>query len=63
MFGVPMEEALTHIRSPTSNRLNEDLKVREMASQMEAKVLRNEVMSGDAAHQIVQQFMKGMGSS
>ncbi|KAK3807856.1 MAG: ArgK protein-domain-containing protein [Benniella sp.] len=51
------------VSSELLDLLNEDLKVREMANQMEAKVLRNEVMSGDAAHQIVQQFMKGMGSS
>lgn len=34
-----------------------------MAVELEAKVLKNEMMSGAAAHQIVEKFMKGMSTS
>ncbi|KAG0005317.1 hypothetical protein BGZ65_011450 [Modicella reniformis] len=51
------------VSSELLDLLNEDTQVREMANELESKVLRNEVMSGAAAHQIVQRFMKGMSSS
>ncbi|KAG0197619.1 hypothetical protein BGX28_008872 [Mortierella sp. GBA30] len=50
------------VSSELMDLLNEDEQVREMANELEAKVLRNEVMSGAAAHQIVERFMKGMSS-
>ncbi|KAG0232494.1 hypothetical protein BGX31_005147 [Mortierella sp. GBA43] len=50
------------VSSELLDLLNDDVKVRKMANELEGKVLRNEVMSGAAAHQIVQQFMKGMNS-
>lgn len=45
------------------NRLHEDDQVRAMSTELEDKVLKNEVMSGAAAHQIVERFMKGMSAS
>ncbi|KAI8597351.1 methylmalonic aciduria type A protein, mitochondrial [Dissophora ornata] len=51
------------VSSELLDRLNEDEQVRKMAHELEAKVLQNEVMSGAAAHQIVERFMKGMSSS
>ncbi|KAI7816524.1 ArgK protein-domain-containing protein [Gamsiella multidivaricata] len=47
------------VSSELLDLLNDDAHVREMADELEAKVLRNEVMSGAAAHQIVERFMKG----
>ncbi|KAG0360291.1 hypothetical protein BGZ54_009626 [Gamsiella multidivaricata] len=46
------------VSSELLDLLNDDAHVREMADELEAKVLRNEVMSGAAAHQIVERFMK-----
>ncbi|KAF9356081.1 hypothetical protein BGX26_005766 [Mortierella sp. AD094] len=51
------------VSSELLDLLNEDPHVREMANELESKVLRNEVMSGAAAHKIVERFMKGMSSS
>ncbi|KAG0315012.1 hypothetical protein BGZ99_007738 [Dissophora globulifera] len=51
------------VSSELMDLLNEDENVREMANRLETKVLQNEVMSGAAAHQIVERFMKGMASS
>ncbi|KAF9911066.1 hypothetical protein EC991_004940 [Linnemannia zychae] len=51
------------VSSELMDLLHEDTQVRKMADELEAKVLKNEVMSGAAAHQIVEKFMKGMNSS
>ncbi|KAG0369099.1 hypothetical protein BGX24_002554 [Mortierella sp. AD032] len=51
------------VSSELMDLLHEDTQVRKMADDLEAKVLKNEVMSGAAAHQIVKKFMKGMSSS
>ncbi|KAG9064110.1 hypothetical protein KI688_003293 [Linnemannia hyalina] len=51
------------VSSELMDLLHEDTQVRKMADELEAKVLRNEVMSGAAAHQIVEKFMKGMSTS
>ncbi|KAK3839793.1 MAG: methylmalonic aciduria cblA type [Linnemannia gamsii] len=51
------------VSSELMDLLHEDTQVRKMADDLEAKVLKNEVMSGAAAHQIVEKFMKGMSSS
>ncbi|KAF9198593.1 hypothetical protein BGZ49_000526 [Haplosporangium sp. Z 27] len=51
------------VSSELLDLLNEDPHVREMAKKLESKVLKNEVMSGEAAHKIVERFMKGMNSS
>ncbi|KAF9128299.1 hypothetical protein BGX30_014377 [Mortierella sp. GBA39] len=51
------------VSSELMDLLHEDTQVRKMAHELEAKVLRNEVMSGAAAHQIVEKFMKGMSTS
>ncbi|KAF9899593.1 hypothetical protein BX616_002941, partial [Lobosporangium transversale] len=51
------------VSSELLDLLNEDAQVRELAKELESKVLQNEVMSGAAAHQIVERFMKGMNSS
>ncbi|KAF9401379.1 hypothetical protein BGZ94_005222 [Podila epigama] len=50
------------VSSELMDLLNEDTQVRAMAEELEAKVLRNEVMSGAAAHKIVEKFMRGMNS-
>ncbi|KAG0355086.1 hypothetical protein BG005_005965 [Podila minutissima] len=50
------------VSSELMDLLNEDAQVREMANELEAKVLKNEVMSGAAAHKIVEKFMRGMNS-
>ncbi|KAG0084385.1 hypothetical protein BGZ93_001265 [Podila epicladia] len=50
------------VSSELMDLLNEDAQVREMATELEAKVLKNEVMSGAAAHMIVEKFMRGMNS-
>ncbi|KAF9139142.1 hypothetical protein BG015_002155 [Linnemannia schmuckeri] len=51
------------VSSELMDLLHEDTQVRKMADELEAKVLKNEVMSGAAAHQIVEKFMKGMSTS
>ncbi|KAI1315561.1 hypothetical protein EDD11_000634 [Mortierella claussenii] len=48
------------VSSELLDLLNEDEQVRELANTLEAKVLQNKMMSGAAAHQIVERFMKGM---
>ncbi|KAF9309070.1 hypothetical protein BG003_010239 [Podila horticola] len=50
------------VSSELMDLLNEDAQVREMANELEAKVLKNEMMSGAAAHKIVEKFMRGMNS-
>ncbi|KAF9431370.1 hypothetical protein BGZ76_000404 [Entomortierella beljakovae] len=45
------------VSSELLDLLNEDDHIRGMAKELEGKVLRNEVMSGDAAHKIVERFM------
>ncbi|KAF9920838.1 hypothetical protein FBU30_009211 [Linnemannia zychae] len=50
------------VSSELMDLLHEDTQVRKMADELEAKVLNNEMMSGVAAHQIVEKFMKGMSS-
>ncbi|GJJ68489.1 LAO/AO transport system kinase [Entomortierella parvispora] len=47
------------VSSELMDLLNEDAQVRELAKDLESKVLQNEMMSGAAAHQIVEKFMKG----
>ncbi|KAH7049939.1 putative methylmalonyl-CoA mutase [Linnemannia elongata] len=51
------------VSSELMDLLHEDTQVRKMAVELEAKVLKNEMMSGAAAHQIVEKFMKGMSTS
>ncbi|KAG0042320.1 hypothetical protein BGZ83_000603 [Gryganskiella cystojenkinii] len=51
------------VSSELMDLLNEDAQVRELAKDLESKVLQNEVMSGAAAHQIVEKFMKGFSPS
>ncbi|KAG0279945.1 hypothetical protein BGZ96_001761 [Linnemannia gamsii] len=51
------------VSSELMDLLHEDTQVRKMADDLEAKVLKNEMMSGAAAHQIVEKFMKGMTTS
>ncbi|KAF9942283.1 hypothetical protein BGZ67_002302 [Mortierella alpina] len=51
------------VSSELMDLLHEDDQVRAMSIKLEDKVLKNEVMSGAAAHQIVERFMKGMSSS
>ncbi|KAG0020696.1 hypothetical protein BGZ82_011526 [Podila clonocystis] len=50
------------VSSELMDLLNEDAQVRKMANELEAKVLKNEMMSGAAAHKIVEKFMRGMNS-
>ncbi|KAG0335128.1 hypothetical protein BG004_000127 [Podila humilis] len=51
------------VSSELMDLLNEDAQVRELAKSLESKVLQNEMMSGAAAHKIVETFMRGMGPS
>ncbi|KAF8933334.1 hypothetical protein BGZ47_010920 [Haplosporangium gracile] len=51
------------VSSELMDLLHEDTQVRKMADELEAKVLKNEMMSGAAAHQIVEKFMKDMSTS
>ncbi|KAF9954787.1 hypothetical protein BGZ72_004296 [Mortierella alpina] len=51
------------VSSELMDLLHEDDQVRAMSTELEDKVLKNEVMSGAAAHQIVERFMKGMSTS
>lgn len=61
---LPLMERFLLTKLPIlRSRLHEDTQVRKMAVELEAKVLKNEMMSGAAAHQIVEKFMKGMSTS
>ncbi|KAF9581114.1 hypothetical protein BGW38_001988 [Lunasporangiospora selenospora] len=51
------------VKSELMDLLNEDTQVRSMSKELEVKVLRNEMMSGAAAHLIVEKFMKSMTAS